>query len=408
MQLLDGSTGEAPALGLVRLSKLAFGGADLNPIWQRLLRRFVFEPDNADALMDLSIVEQLFGHRDVGVAHQARALQLRQLYRTPSEAAAPSLRLLALAAPGDIGANAPLEFLLDGSAVELMTLYLLPGRPLPQPLPPHDVAIVAIAESAEHRSQLELLRAAKADWPRPLLNAPEHVLALSRERLHRVLAGATGVEIPAAAVIGRQRLAALSEDAAAALLADGGFPLIVRPVDSHAGHGLAKLDTPAAVAPYLEARPESEFILSRFADYRSADGLYRKYRIAFVDGRPYAVHMAITDQWAIWYLNAGMKADAAKRAEEAHFMREFDRDFGRRHRAALAAINDRISLDYFAIDCAESRDGKLLVFEADIAMIVHDMDDPEIYPYKHPQMRRVFGAFVSMLQRRRDSVLRSP
>jgi len=30
-------------------------------------------------------------------------------------------------------------------------------------------------------------------------------------------------------------------------------------------------------------------------------------------------------------------------------------------------------------------------------MIVHDMDDPAIFPYKGPQMRKVFGAFAAML-----------
>jgi len=402
MDGLGGAEGQGTALGVARLSRMAFTGADLNPIWHRLLRSYVFEPENAAALMDLSIVEQIFGNREVGIEHQARALEIQQLYRSPCAAAKPSLRLLALDAPGDIGANAPLEFLLEGSDIELSTLYLLPGRPLPEPLPEHDLAIVAIAESAEHRSQLEALGSLKAGWPRPMLNPPDRVLDLSRERLHRVLAGATGVEIPATAPLTREQLMALARDPAplATRLADGAFPLIVRPLDSHAGQGLARLEAPEAIPPYLAERLEPAFALARFIDYCSADGLYRKYRIAFVDGRPYAVHMAIAEQWAIWYLNAGMKTDTAKRAEEAHFMTEFDADFGRRHQPALAAIHERIGLDYYAIDCAETADGKLLVFEADIAMIVHDMDDPAIYPYKGPQMRRVFAAFVEMLKRR--------
>ena len=58
---------------------------------------------------------------------------------------------------------------------------------------------------------------------------------------------------------------------------------------------------------------------------------------------------------------------------------------------------ERIGLDYFAIDCAQTRDGKLLVFEADNASIVHNMDPADIFPYKGPQMRKVFDAFVAML-----------
>ena len=81
-------------------------------------------------------------------------------------------------------------------------------------------------------------------------------------------------------------------------------------------------------------------------------------------------------------------------------MRDFDSDFGSRHEVALAAIADRVGLDYFTIDCAENKNGKLLIFEADNTAVVHNMDSSEIFPYKSPQMRKIFGAFAAMLYRR--------
>ena len=42
-------------------------------------------------------------------------------------------------------------------------------------------------------------------------------------------------------------------------------------------------------------------------------------------------------------------------------------------------------------------DGELLVFEADNTAVVHNMDSPELFPYKPPQMRLIFDAFVRML-----------
>src|SRR6185437_6326197 len=177
------------------------------------------------------------------------------------------------------------------------------------------------------------------------------------------------------------------------------FPIIVRPRGSHAGSGLAKLDDAAALTGYLEGRTEEMFFVSRFVDYSSADQLFRKCRIVFVDGRPYACHMAIADRWDIWYLNAGMSQSAAKRREEESFMRTFDAGFAHRHAAALAAIVARIGLDYFIVDCAETRDGRLLVFEADNTAIVHDMDPQDVFPYKPPQMRKIFDAFAAMIER---------
>jgi hypothetical protein len=60
----------------------------------------------------------------------------------------------------------------------------------------------------------------------------------------------------------------------------------------------------------------------------------------------------------------------------------------------------RIGLDYFTVDCAENKNGELLIFEADNTAVVHNMDSPEVYPYKAPQMRRIFDAFAEMLSRR--------
>jgi hypothetical protein len=97
-------------------------------------------------------------------------------------------------------------------------------------------------------------------------------------------------------------------------------------------------------------------------------------------------------------LNAGMLESAEKRAEEARFMEGFDREFGLRHQGALAAIAERINLDYVTMDCAETQDGRLLIFEVGNGMIVHAMDPPALFPYKAPQMRKVFEAFEAMLR----------
>jgi len=113
--------------------------------------------------------------------------------------------------------------------------------------------------------------------------------------------------------------------------------------------------------------------------------------------------MAISDEWKIWYLNADMTLSPAKRAEEAHFMATFDDGFAARHAGALSAMVERIGLDYFMIDCAETKTGELLVFESDNSAIVHNMDPPGTFPYKPPQMQKVFGAFATMLYRHAEN-----
>jgi hypothetical protein len=234
-------------------------------------------------------------------------------------------------------------------------------------------------------------------WPCKVLNRPEHIRSLDRDRLYRLLKTVPGLEIPMTVRLSRDELAAIDETNLGRWLDDARFPLIVRPIGSHAGRGLAKLDGATQIAGYLGDRPESEFFISRYVDYSSADGQFRKYRLACVDGAAFPCHMAIADEWKIWYLNANMRDSESKRAEEAHFMAAFDREFGFRHAAALSEMTRRLGLDYYQVDCAETKDGKLLVFEADNAAIVHNMDPPAIFPYKPSHMNKVFDAFVTML-----------
>ena len=241
-----------------------------------------------------------------------------------------------------------------------------------------------------------------SNWPRPLLNPPRLIRKLDRDKLHGRLRGIKGLVIPATACVTRAQLSEITQANAglADVAAELEFPIIVRPRGSHAGVGLARIDDGTMLEQYLSGRPEQEFFVARFVDYASADGLFRKYRIVFVDGHAYACHMAIADRWDIWYVNAGMAFSASKRLEEERFMRDFDVDFAARHHGALAAIAERVGLDYFAIDCAEDKNGALLMFEADNTAIVHNMDLPAVFPYKPPQMRKIFDAFAAMLYRR--------
>ena len=386
-------------MGLAPLARMAFAGGDLEPLKAPLLDRLARDENDANALMDLSIVLQLMGRRELGLSTQAFALDIRRLYRVRYSADSARIRLLAIVGPGDLAENNALEFLTEGSDIALDMLYVAPDLPLPEPLPDHDLAMVAACESDHGRPLLEYIETLVQSWPRPVLCAPHRIARLSRDGASCLLPSAPGMVVPLTARIDRQTLAAIgrSEAPVTAFVADAAFPLIVRPVDSQKGHGLMKMDTPDAIAGYLETRPENAFYVARYVDYRGPDGQFRKYRIVLIDERPYACHMAISENWVVHYISAGMRESAAKRAEEARFFAGFDDDFARRHRDALLSIARRVDLEYVGIDCGETPDGELLVFEVDSGMTVHAMDPVDIFPYKQPQMRKVFRAFRQML-----------
>ncbi|MGO4329887.1 RimK family alpha-L-glutamate ligase [Cupriavidus sp. 2TAF22] len=387
-------------IGLRHLLRAAHQNEDLRPLGAKLINHLQSQPDDANALMDLSLVLQLLGDHALAMTIQAEALQTRQLYHLPTlRDGAVGLRVLAIMVSGDLMANTPLECLLGNSDVALDVLYVTPEEPLPQAVPEHDVLFIAVGESDRTQPVLEQLRALAAIWPRPVLNLPDRLQRLSRDRAASALASAPGICMPPTLRVDREVLAAVAGEQATivSVLGEGGFPIIVRPLGSHAGKGLEKLGDAAELAAYLAQSGEPAFYVSRFIDYRNADGLFRKYRLVLIEGRPYVCHVGISEHWMIHYLNAGMAESAVKREEEAAIMRDFDHTFALRHKDALALIQARLDLDYVGLDCAETQDGELLVFEADTAMVVHDIDPVDLFPYKQPQMHKIFAAFRAML-----------
>ncbi|GAA4011815.1 RimK family alpha-L-glutamate ligase [Actimicrobium antarcticum] len=398
-----------PALiGVAPLMRRAFAGENLVHQGQDLLQRAQDNPADAHAYLDFSTVLQLTGDRNDALAVQAEAIAIQSVYSLPARQAGPGVRLLAIMGPGDLMANTPVEFLIENSDVSLDLLYLTADSGWPTVVPDHDVLLVAVAESDRNQPLLKRLTTDLANWPRPIINRPERIAVLSRDGACAALQDIAGVEMPATVRVDRTQLQAIADGTLAVtpLLPDGDFPIIVRPTGSHAGQNLDKLSSPAEVASYLDKVDAARFYLSRFVDYRSADGQFRKYRIIIIDGIPFICHYAISSHWMIHYLNAGMTDSQPKRDEEAACMASFDQQFAVRHASAMQDIYGRLGLPYLGMDCAETSNGDLLIFEVDNAMIVHDMDPEGMFPYKKPVMRKVFDAFRQLLDTSRTTTLR--
>ena len=390
-------------LGLAALMRLSLAGTELAPLGQALIARATEDASDSSSLMDAGVIFQLLGNPEVGLQLQREALKTQRLYRLPARQPV-KLRLLALMAPGDIMSSVPVECLLEDSDVELNLYYASADTSNLQDIPEHDVVFVAISESAANRPILAAWQELLATWPKPVVNDPSHVIRVARDNAYKLLHGIPGVSIPPTTRIRRPHLEYMARQATEGEAEQDGmiFPMIVRPLDSHAGHDLYKIATGAELAEKLASLPGNDFYVSPFVDYRSTDGQFRKYRVILIEGRPYACHMGISDHWMIHYLNAGMADSADKRAEEAAFMADFDSAFAQRHATALARIHQAIGLDYLGIDCAETLDGDLLIFEVDHAMVVHAMDPVDVFPYKQPAMHKLFAAFRALLQKAVD------
>ena len=390
-------------LGLAPFLRASIAGADLRLVSQRLLEQLEQHSANANLLMNLSIALQCLNQKPLGLEFQQEALALQRTYTVAARLQPARLRLLVLVTQGSIQANTPLECLLEVSDIELVFHYVLAGEALAQPLPAHDLLFVGISDSDANRPLLQSLVLALADWPCTVLNEPQYLPLTGRDQASHLLQGIAHLLAPATQRVCRAGLQALAagEVAVAQLLAGCDFPLILRPVGSQAGADLQKIDSAPDVAAYLALLDEDAFFAAPFIDYSDATGQFKKIRIALIAGQAFVCHMAISSNWMIHYVNAGMYEEAWKRGEEARFMNDFPQ-FVRKHQVALDAIAQRMQLDYLVMDCSETRDGELLLFEIDHGGVVHAMDVESIFPYKNGHILKAKRALCEMLYARLD------
>jgi len=386
--------------GMHRLIPYALHGTDITPLWTSLMARVEANGMDAAALMDISTIVQSRGQTEQARQIMDGALDVRRSYCVVhGDGSGP--RLLAFVTAGDFMANTPLDFLLEGSNAVLWLHYVDAQTAALDDVPAHDVAFMAIGESNENGPVLERMAVLLANWPGAVMNNnPRLIKALTRDGVSGMLAQEPDLLSPRTLRLPKKQLDPVRvgllrlPDVAQGL----DFPVIIRPIGTHAGHGLECLYDEGELRVYMASVPADGYYLAPFIDYRGADGLFNKQRVVLIKGKPYPSHMALSDHWMVHYLSAGMATSPEKRAVEANWMATFDDDFAVRHAAAFEALYRHMGLDYFGIDCAELPDGRLLVFELDVAMIVHAMDSEELYPYKKVAMRRLFDAFVDAIR----------
>jgi hypothetical protein len=389
-------------LGKAPIVRAIYEQKDITPFWNQLLERAAANLADAAAFMDASIVLHTVGEKEKAVVSQKAALDISRQYRIRNGQGT-GLNILVIMTAGDFMANTPIEFLLENTNANLLLHYVDSETADLNDVPDHDVAFVAVGESTANLPVLENIERLLRDWRGPIVNnAPRSIMNLSRDGVAETFKDERWVLAPATARISREMLQKLAfgEMEPGSILEGTKFPIIVRPHGTHAGHGMEKISARWELSAYLSSQADSEFYLTPFIDYSDADGKFRKQRIAFINGKAYASHLAISDHWMVHYLSAGMAQHAERREEEALWMANFDKDFALRHAAAFDALHRRFGLDYFAIDCAELDDGRLLLFEADVAMIVHSMDSEAVFPYKKKPMNTLFAAFEAALRER--------
>ncbi|MDB5990003.1 MAG: hypothetical protein JWQ10_1406 [Herbaspirillum sp.] len=357
--------------------------------WYRLA--LMLDPDLATANQNLASILRQQGDWAEANDHYERSYRRQSLFIDLAEAPVRHILILCSARPGSV----PFEYLLPTTR-NTRIKWVVEYSP-DQALPHYDIIFNAIGDADVASCSRAVVDSFLAGASQPLLNPPQRIALTTRDRIGLLLDGIEGIHVPAVARWDRLR-AGVTDDvhtriAEAAL----SYPVIVRPTGGHGGDGVVLLQSPQDATPVTSA---DEAYLTNYCDYKSDDGHYRKYRVIFVDRRPYPYHLAISNNWLAHYDSANMLNPSWKLLEEARFLSDPIDVLGQAAWTALEAIAQRLDLDYAGVDFSVLPDRRLLIFETNATMLVHPETQNEALKFKNRYVQNILDAFDQLLERR--------
>jgi tetratricopeptide (TPR) repeat protein len=327
-------------------------------------------------------------------AAYAAALALNPLILKPAVCARPAFRVLALHAPH--AGNTPTEYLFEAPAYEINTVPIIRSASYDiERLRSGGDIVINLISDADQGSEVLPIAADLIDrLGLPTLNLPRRVAQTTRESTAALLEGLADVRVPK---IHRFSAGTPVAGLLAAARTEFSLPVLARPAGTHGGDDFEKLATLDELADFAADHGASDLYLIDYADYRSADGHFRKYRFIFIEDEVFPYHLAIGNDWKVHHVNTDMARLQWMQEEEAEFLERPQTYFAPHHFAALKAIAGRFGLAYCGIDCGLDTDGNVLVFEVNASMLVHQKN--EDMPYKIPHVVEIKRAFDAMLFR---------
>lgn len=298
---------------------------------------------------------------------------------------------------GGVGAgHIPTRYLVDPERFTKLSIGLLSPDQADAPLgaididalKSADVVFNTVSNADLEGGQLDAVAALCARLGKPVLNAPHAIRKTSRAQATVLFRGISDMVIPLVRQLTPGELASIPVDA----------PLLVRPAGDHGGDNLFLLRDDSDKAAYLKTANDDRLLVTKFHDFQSADGYWRKYRFIFVDRHVYPYHLVIGEDWLLHYWRARMGSSAWKKKEEECFLADWRGVFGDQASRAVEEVARCLDLDYGGMDCALTSEGRVLLFEANACMLLH-LDEPaKAFPYRHRHVPIIREAFSQMVR----------
>ncbi len=345
------------------------------------------DPAHAVAHQGLARVLTAMGDPDAE-GHWERGFRghsvVAQRYRGSGE----GIPLLLLVAA--VGGNVPTRPWIDERVFAVTAVYADYFDPA-QPLRPHALVVNAIGDADLCGAALDRADRIVAGRQEPVINLPERVRRTGRVAAMGRFRGVSGVVVPEITALPRSEL----PDAA-----ELRFPLLLRAPGFHTGQHFVRVERRADLAEAIASLPGETLLAIEWLDARGPDWMPRKYRVMFIDGVCYPVHLAISADWKVHYFSAAMAANPAYRLEEQRFLEDMRGVLGPRATDALATIGDRLGLEYAGVDFGLGPDRSVLLFEVNANMAIVPPDADPMWDYRRRAIMDVQTAARQMLLRR--------
>jgi glutathione synthase/RimK-type ligase-like ATP-grasp enzyme len=243
--------------------------------------------------------------------------------------------------------------------------YLLFGQRVKQPevefKPQPSLIFNQIADADTHRGALERCIELCDQVNTTVINHPRHILRTTRNQVSQMLQGIPGVIMPRTQRFQPRSPAEVFSRAAAE---DFTFPFVVRVAGLHDNKGMVRVDSrddfDALHALPFDGR---DMYLIQFIDYRDADGLYHKQRIAVIDGEPLLYHSLYDSDWNVRNTSREFMLEREGWEQERAYFDRINTERLPQMREAIDEITRHLQLEYYGIDCHLRADGQMIVFE---------------------------------------------
>ena len=375
------------------LSQLGLHEAEMRQCLQRCID---LEPHNADGYIALGNEFLRTGELERSRAMFEAAQHLRPLLRKPAikETADFSVLMLDTAGAG----CTPVDY-LSGKSVYDRNFYCVMARTSThvELLKSAGAVVFNMIGDADNGAQVLPFAVDLADrLGLPVINHPRAVLGTSREAMAARLAGTPNARIAKTVRLSADVLAHAATNGAL----DGlSLPLLVRTAGTHGGDAFEKVDTLEPIAAFVARHPGIDFYVTEYVDYRSADGLFRKYRFICIDGELLPYHLAIHSDWMVHHFRTDMANQRWMQQEEEAFLARPHEAFDAAQQAAVLAMARATGLEYCGVDVGIAPDGDVVFFESNATMLVHDEKDGP-FVFKNPSIARIKRAFDAMIARK--------